>query len=63
MFQEPEDICRHANCLKKLDYTRADELLGQMQKESFAWLENALFSPKKVHGYTVYDIQDVRTDK
>lgn len=63
LFQEPEDICRHANCLKELDYTRADELLGQMQKESFAWLENALFSPKKVHGYTVYDIQDVRTDK
>jgi hypothetical protein len=61
LFYKPEAICENSKLLKKLNYSKVNKKLEEMRRQSYSWLENALFSAKKVNGRTVYKIEDART--
>lgn len=61
LFQKPSELWENIKLLKAMDYTEVDRIMDAMREESYAWLENALFSPKQARCYTVYDIKDTRT--
>ena len=53
-------VINHPMLDQDIDYEKTFRIIDQCAGESRKWLENAVFSPKKVKSYTAYQIEDQR---
>ncbi len=62
LYDDIEVLSEHTDTITELDYTDANVKLGEIKDRSMKWLENALFTPKKVNPHCVYATVDERLE-